>query len=387
MKASHDAQQRILNMDIGGGTTKLTLLENGEVLWTAALHVGGRLVVAEKETVVRMDPAGADHARGAGLDLVIGSSISDKDMNKIAEGMADLLVKSITENPTPQSILDLYLTEPPEDLQNIDGIMFSGGVAEYVYQREERNFGDLGYYLGGIIRDRVEAGDFGMPLLQAGACIRATALGASEYSVQLSGQTSTISAPGKVLPRRNMQVLKPDLDLANNPSADKIAATIKLHYAAFDLDPNEEEVALAFEMAGAPEYGRIRALADGIAQALAEYTAKDGILYLLIDGDIALTLGGILRDEVGLTNDMVVVDGVTLCDFDYIDLGKIRLPSLTVPVTVKSLLFREDPREPRKQERGFNGENAVPRQQGHGHGHSHDHPPGHVRALPKQNDV
>ena len=67
--------------------------------------------------------------------------------------------------------------------------------------------------------------------------------------------------------------------------------------------------------------------------------------------DIAQTLGGILRDEVGLQNDLLVLDGISLRDFDYIDLGKIRLPSFTVPVTVKSLLFQDDPRGPRRQER------------------------------------
>jgi len=42
----------------------------------------------------------------------------------------------------------------------------------------------------------------------------------------------------------------------------------------------------------------------------------------------------------------LVIDGVVLWDFDYIDLGRIRMPSQTVPVTVKSLVFSEDPRDP-----------------------------------------
>ena len=39
--------QRILNVDIGGGTTKLALVEGGRVTATAALHVGGRLQVVD----------------------------------------------------------------------------------------------------------------------------------------------------------------------------------------------------------------------------------------------------------------------------------------------------------------------------------------------------
>src|SRR5437868_14366473 len=80
--------------------------------------------------------------------------------------------------------------------------MFSGGVGEYVYGREERDFGDMGRRLGRAIRARIDAGALPWPLIPAGECIRATALGASEYSVQLSGNTSYISKPGELLPRR-----------------------------------------------------------------------------------------------------------------------------------------------------------------------------------------
>ena len=96
-------------------------------------------------------------------------------------------------------------------------------------------------------------------------------------------------------------------------------------------------------------------------------------LYVMIDGDIAQTLGGILRDELGIANDMLILDGLSLRDFDFIDLGKIRLPSFTVPVTVKSLLFSEDPRGPRRAERIHFSEGGGALHHDHGHGHPHDH--------------
>ena len=40
-----------------------------------------------------------------------------------------------------------------------------------------------------------------------------------------------------------------------------------------------------------------------------------------------------------------------LRDFDYIDLGRIRMPSYTVPVTIKSLVFSEDPQGGRPAQR------------------------------------
>ena len=89
----------------------------------------------------------------------------------------------------------------------------------------------------------------------------------------------------------------------------------------------------------------------------------------MIDGDIAQTLGGILRGELGVANDILVLDGISLRDFDYIDLGKIRLPSFTVPVTVKSLLFSDDPRGPRRAERI----QFAPSSHHHHHHHPHHH--------------
>ena len=69
----------------------------------------------------------------------------------------------------------------------------------------------------------------------------------------------------------------------------------------------------------------------------------------MLDGDVAQTLGAILREELDVQSEILCIDGVVLWDFDYIDLGRIRLPSMTVPVTIKSLVFSEDPRLPRGQ--------------------------------------
>ena len=197
--------------------------------------------------------------------------------------------------------------------------------------------------------------------------------------MQLTGQTSTITAPGKILPRRSMQVLKPDIDFRQEPEDRRDRRRHSRHFEAFDLDPANNEVALAFDWSLPPDYANIRALADGIAEAMAPRLDGGHPLYVMLDGDIAQTLGGILRDELRLTNELLILDGLSLRDFDYIDLGKIRLPSFTVPVTVKSLLFNEDPRGPRRHERiHFDApDQVVARAHSHGHGHSHDHSHGH----------
>src|SRR5438309_1678198 len=99
-RVSHDENKRVLNIDIGGGTTKLAVVEKGHVLATAAFHVGGRLqVVDDKGRIVRLDPAGRYHARQAGFDWHKGDVVDANDLDKVADRMADELVAALLERP------------------------------------------------------------------------------------------------------------------------------------------------------------------------------------------------------------------------------------------------------------------------------------------------
>ena len=363
-KASHDLGRPVLNVDIGGGTTKLALVENGRVVHTAAIHIGGRLaVVDERGKLARLDPAGKQLAKNAGLEWSLGDAVSDVQLDRVAAWMADALIAALTVSPTPAPIDALWLTDPLDPVQGIAGVMFSGGVGEYVYGRESRDFGDLGRRLGLAIRARLDAGRLPYALLPAGECIRATAIGASEYSVQLSGNTVYVSNPGELLPRKNLQVLQPDVSLEGDIDAARVTQAIRRHFEAFDLTEGEAEVALAFRWQGPPAYSRIAALARGIVEALPMTLLESKPIYLVLDGDIAHSLGALLKEEWGIASELLVIDGVSLWDFDYVDLGRVRMPSYTVPVTIKSLVFSEDPRGPRMR--------------GHGHSHDHDHDHGH----------
>lgn len=376
-RVSYDAGARILNIDIGGGTTKLALIERGQVIGTAAVHVGGRLqVVGAGQRIVRLDPAGRDLAAEAGYSWKRGDVAAPAAMERVAEWMADALIAAILTRPLPHAVEHLYLTDPLPDLGRIDGVMISGGVGEFVYRRESRDFGDLGRLLGLALRRKIDAGAFPWPLLPPGECIRATALGASEYSVQLSGNTIYISDAGALLPRRNLQVLQPPCAFGERIDPDELARAIRGHYTAFDLIEGESEAALAFRWRGPPSHERIAAFALGISRGLANTVAKRRPLFIVIDGDIAQTLGAILREELRIASEMLVIDGVTLWDFDYIDLGRIRMPSKTVPVTVKSLVFKTDPRLPHEHPHHHHHEPDYDHEhdQGHDHAHPHHHP-------------
>ncbi len=375
-RLSHDSGRPVLNVDIGGGTTKLALVEGGRVVHTAAIHLGGRLVVVEGGRITRLDPAGRQLAANAGLDWKPGDAVGDAQLDRLAAWMADALVAALTVSPAPAPVDALWLTDPLEPVEGIAGAMFSGGVAEYVYGREARDFGDLGRRLGHAIRERLDAGRLPYPLLPAGECIRATAIGASEYSVQLSGNTVYVSNPGELLPRKNLQVLQPDVSLAGDIDAARVTQAIRRHFEAFDLTEGEAPVALAMRWRGPPAYARLAALARGIVEALPMTLMQARPLYLVLDGDVAHSLGALLKEEWAIASEVLVLDGISLRDFDYVDLGRVRMPSYTVPVTIKSLVFSEDPRGPRVRRHAHG--HGHDHDHGHGHGHDHDH--GHAHG-------
>ena len=67
-------------------------------------------------------------------------------------------------------------------------------------------------------------------------------------------------------------------------------------------------------------------------------------LFVILDADVAQTLGTILKAEIGVASEVLVLDGIGPRDFDYVDLERVSPPSPAVPVTVTSLFFKNDPR-------------------------------------------
>lgn len=342
-QASHDRHERVLNVDIGGGTTKFSVLDNGKPITTAAVHIGGRLIAFSDQNIIqRLEPAGREHALRCGFDWTVGTRVTAAQLDAVADSMAADLIAVLTDPAPPRVVRQLYLTDPVAYLDEVASMVFSGGVAEFVYQRESRDFGDLGRRLGQAIRKRIDGGALPWELLLDSRGIRATALGASEYTAQLSGNTGYISNEAALLPRRNIQSLRPEFDFSTAVIDDTaLSHAICDHMVRFDVANSEADLVFAFHWEGGPEFSRVSALARGIIKGLAERIARGKAIYVIVDADIAMNLGAILKEDFELPNDVLVIDGVALWDFDYIDLGTTRQPSNTVPVTIKSLVFSD----------------------------------------------
>ena len=324
---SRHTHKTVLNVDIGGGTTKLALVQNGEIRATCAVAVGGRLIVQDGEgRLTRIE----DSARAAGVRQIPGEALAPAERDKLIERLADVVVDLIRGAPQSPLAKALLLTEPIVPFVQPHVITFSGGVSEYIFGRESRTFGDIAKPLA----ERIALGVHDRHVVDAGQGIRATVIGASQFTVQLSGKTIHLS-DGVALPVRNVPVMFPALSLERDCDAAAVANAIMAAVARADREG--EALALAIRWRGEPHYQRLRTLAAGIAQAVgAEGSAP---LILMIDRDIGRLLGHILEHELGVTRGIVSIDGIELREFDYVDIGELIEPSQVVPVVIKSLLF------------------------------------------------
>ena len=72
--------------------------------------------------------------------------------------------------------------------------------------------------------------------------------------------------------------------------------------------------------------------------------AEDGTpLFLVFDMDVAKSLGGMLKEELGIPHNVIAIDGIDVGDLDYVDIGSPMGASEVIPVTVKSLMFPTRP--------------------------------------------
>lgn len=329
---------RTMNIDIGGGTSKIAVCADGEVQAVTAIDVGARILAFDAEgRVTRIEEAARRLAAEAGLELEMGVVPDGDGLSRLVELMADHLFAAMQTGTPAKATADLLRLDPLPAGPVPDAISFSGGVAEYVYGRDQRDHGDLGPRLAAAIRERVCG--WGPELQVAEQGIRATVVGASQYTVQVSGTTIFVE-PTSMLPLRNVPVLTPQLPLEREElDADEITVAVKDALQAFDSMPKDQPVALCYRWQGSATFGRLDAFCRGVAEGMAEYTSNGLPLVLVGDGDVGGLVGIHVNEELSLPIPVVSIDGLTLQAFDFIDIGELLAVSGAVPVVIKSLVF------------------------------------------------
>jgi ethanolamine utilization protein EutA (predicted chaperonin) len=320
----------LLNIDAGGGTTKISLIDNGAIRASSAVNIGARLVAHDGgDQIVRLEKAGRRFLSDLGENLEVGGVASAELRERLANRMAQVLFDALTTEGQPWD--DFYVTAPLGELPPIDGILFSGGVSEYIYGREAESFGDLGPFLGRAIRSEAEARGFN--ILEAGEGIRATVIGASQYTVQLSGETIFIPK-SQNLPVRNLRVFVVPIDW-QAPVAEKTATAVKNVLGARDPEVRGAPFVLAFSTPPFSGYGAVQEMAKGIDCALEALAADDRPTALVFVQNVGQVVGGMLSTKW----NMPCIDEVSLSELDFIDVGEVVESEGFVPVVIKSLAF------------------------------------------------
>ena len=311
---------QVLHLDIGGGTANLALLQEGKILQTGCMNVGGRLLkFSDGGKVTYVSPV------LSGLtDLQPGDYPQPCQVEAIARILTQGLEMAAGLRPATALLEKLWTKEAGslwEVPQKVKVCSFSGGVADCIAtQHPPLAFGDMGPQLGQAIRQSALcAGRF----VTGRETIRATVIGAGCYSTTLSG--STVFLQNAPLPQKNLPVIA---FTRQEQDSHRLSELIAQRLAVED----SQRVVLAFPGWDAPTYDHITALAQKILAA-----ADPRELYICLEADMAKALGQYLRLLLPDGATCLCIDRVRLQPNSYLDLGTPVGPAL--PVVVKTLIM------------------------------------------------
>ncbi len=299
---SQQSGKSVLHMDIGGGTSNLAWLEDGAIVATGCLNVGGRLLkFRENGEISYVSPVLNGIFEGK-----VGENPPLDALEKLAEALAGALEMAAGLRPATPLLARLTTTGTTLPNCKADIISFSGGVADCI--EEERPafaFGDLGPILGKAIRKSLLCQG---PYRLGAETIRATVIGAGCHSAQLSG--STVFYQNIRFPLKNLPV-------------------VPLISALRTLDAPG---VLALPGLSSPSYVQVQQLAAEIA----ENWPNQQILVAL-EADCAKALVHALALRLGKDRSILCIDRVQLPQGSYLDVGQNVGPAL--PVVIKTLAF------------------------------------------------
>ena len=314
---SEKTGKTVLHMDIGGGTSNLALIENGVILDTGCLNVGGRLVKYSEDGRILWVSRVLDGM----FSLQPGQTLREEQAEKLAGMLTEVLEMAVGLRPPDERLAKLITKEGKllnrELLQSRPVLSFSGGVADCIERIHPwKQVGDLGPLLGKAIRNsRLCQGEY----LLGKNPIRATVIGAGCHAAQLSG--STVFYQNIRFPLKNIRVIL-------LPPVEKVSeAQIRE-----SLQGKEEPAVLAVGGSRDAGYDVIRTWAEKIARGAGTHP-----LLICLQQDMAKALGQALALRMGAGAEILCMDRIVMGEDSYLDVGEPVGPA--IPVVVKTLIL------------------------------------------------
>lgn len=343
---SMDHHCRVVNLDIGGGTTNVVLFEDGETLARGCLDIGGRLICMNPQGIItKVSPAAAVMAQAAGVSVSVGDRCDELKLTAVTRQMAAALNAYLgvgtdtSAGGKADTILRQIKTPGSSDFprpEKVQAVFFSGGVADLIYHESADTwaYGDIGVLLGRAIRESRLFTDF--QKMEPGETIRATVVGAGTYTTTISGSTITYS--DDIFPLKNIPVIKLDEELQEACFAGETEPVIRR--IQWVLGQNDEEhFILAMPGKRNPGYMEMKRAAASIRQIMDRVQPPGEPILLVIESDIAKAMGQMIRQQPDLKRQVVAIDSIHVEDGEYVDMGKPMMNGMVIPVVVKTLIF------------------------------------------------
>lgn len=320
----------IANIDIGGGTTNIAVFKSGKCLGTACLNVGGRLFEVNhlSHRLSYISPPAQKVLNHLSLSSQTNSLEEEaRVVGKALKTMVKAVERVILHQPLEPVDEALVMSNSLPDLP-LDGVVFSGGVARYIYQPGIDTwwmYGDVGPLLAEVFRESCLFR--GIEVFEASETLHATVLGAGAHTINVSG--STVMVGPDTLPLRNLPAIYPELD-------SRTQELVWHHNAASFAHGLYKTLALVVPSLPDTNFATISACAVNLASELKRIEGVPKVV--ITQQDIAKVLGQSLKKYLGGI-PLVCLDGIELFLGDFVDIAKPLPDEDAVPVIVKTLVF------------------------------------------------
>lgn len=334
-------RKKIINLDIGGGTTNIAIFEDGNVVDCTCVNVGGRLIKIDKtsENVTFISKPAQLFIDTYEIEISLGEKINKVELQRFCDKMVDFVDTVAMGEEIPIRLKEILMAPIMKNVNNYDGVLFSGGVAEYLYKStQDKNgdfeFEDIGKFLAIAFKKSKLFQIYNV--MEPEEAIRATVVGAGTQTVNVSGSTVFIEA--SMLPLRNIPVAKVKWD----DIPDDLEEVIKSIYDViqrYKLPTKTSPLAISIPCPKECSFQNIEKMAKGIYHAWGKISTAENPLVIIVEKDIGKVLGQTLYCVSKGALRFISIDSINIGEGDYIDVGNPISQDDVVPIIIKTLVF------------------------------------------------
>ncbi|MFE4092108.1 ethanolamine ammonia-lyase reactivating factor EutA [Priestia sp. YIM B13484] len=332
IERSAETNAVIANIDVGGGTANIALCQNGKVIETFTLHVGGRLIRLNSEGFVTYVSSHlTEFLKNNSLTLREGEKATFEKLSSICQLLAEETVNYVNALNQNSSLI----VSPHTRSSIPEMIMVSGGVGAMMEKQKPKTVKEVAIHgdVGPLLAYHFQS----IQVSQAAETTRATVIGAGMQNTEVSG--STVYIGSKRLPLKNIPIVEIPVQQEEkwNPLMFQERARAACMQASTIFSAEDPPAAIALSHFPYCSYKMLQELAKVISAEFIACFKGAKCLVVLCEQDIAKALGQALAKQKKEL-EIICLDQIDFTHGDYIDLG-LPVAGEAISVSVKTLAF------------------------------------------------